>query len=628
MEDIIKKNKLFWQYPVITEKTFYEQNKDNENFIGIPWATILDIGCDINKIIKEIKEKIDTTKTYYTCCQHIYFKKLINIWKFLNIKTVYIPHKVKNENIVNDITFKPCPLYAVNIEDDKKNTEFKNKDILNTKRNILYNFAGGYQENYLTDIRKKIFEMKHPDSTYIKNTGEWHFNKLVYGGKQNIKGDLLVDTDHIKKTQSYNTLLLISRYTLAPSGSGPNSIRFWEALGAGSIPVLLADTLELPEHKLWEKAIVRVNEKDVERLPEILEGIDDVEENERRENCLKIYEHFKDNYKNESKNENIIKANNIEREIIHYCCGTYYRGAVGGVARYDYQISLAFPKYKHFTGPQEKGQLLSFLETCKNPLVITDNHLACDIPNKYEVILVHHGCAMTTATRNPDWGEPWKSLCTNGQNKMLTYRDPNKTTIVSISQACTDDFIKYYGNTYLKFNRIPLLHPSELNETKYKIRWNAQPIILGNWRGIKKGERLLPILKKNIPNFKFQQLNISIDSRGFENFNERKQNIYLNSDIFLQISNSEGNSYATLDALICGLPVVSSNVGLFYKDVPEDCYVKLEWERNGDAKYVEDKLKYAWEHRIELGKKAREWYMKNCRFIDWQKTMRDIVYKV
>ena len=59
---------------------------------------------------------------------------------------------------------------------------------------------------------------------------------------------------------------------------------------------------------------------------------------------------------------------------------------------------------------------------------------------------------------------------------------------------------------------------------------------------------------------------------------KRKQNIYLQSDIFLQISNSEGNSYATLDALICGLPIVSSNVGLFYKDVPEDCFVKLEWD--------------------------------------------------
>ena len=44
--------------------------------------------------------------------------------------------------------------------------------------------------------------------------------------------------------------------------------------------------------------------------------------------------------------------------IVHYCCGSYDHGAHGGVARYDYQISLAFPNYKHFTGPQEKQKML------------------------------------------------------------------------------------------------------------------------------------------------------------------------------------------------------------------------------------------------------------------------------
>ena len=55
---------------------------------------------------------------------------------------------------------------------------------------------------------------------------------------------------------------------------------------------------------------------------------------------------------------------------------------------------------------------------------------------------------------------------------------------------------------------------------------------------------------------------------------------------FYKYPNSEGNSYATLDALICGLPVVASNVGLFYKDVPEDCFVKIEWRKNHDVEYI------------------------------------------
>ena len=42
MDSFIEEEGLFWQYPVITEKTFYEQNKDDPMYVGIPWATILD----------------------------------------------------------------------------------------------------------------------------------------------------------------------------------------------------------------------------------------------------------------------------------------------------------------------------------------------------------------------------------------------------------------------------------------------------------------------------------------------------------------------------------------------------------------------------------------------------------
>lgn len=313
------------------------------------------------------------------------------------------------------------------------------------------------------------------------------------------------------------------------------------------------------------------------------------------------------------------------KTIIHYCCGSYYKGNYGGVARYDYHISLAFPNYKHFTGPKQKNEMLEYLKKVKNPLVITDNHLACDIPNEYNILLVHHGVAQTHAEREPGWCKYWKELCCNGQSKMLFYRNPKSTRIVSISQFCTDEFIKYYGDTYLRFERKPILHTSELDETKYKIIWNKTPIVLGNWQGINKGEPIVNNISKNSKFFKFNKLNCKCDNGNITEYNKRKQQIYLNSDIFLQISTSEGNSYASLDALICGIPVVASDVGLFYKDMPEDCFVKIDWKRNGDEKYIEEKLKYAWENRVELGRKGREWYMKNCRIVDWKKKMQALV---
>ena len=49
---------LFWQYPVITEKTFYLQNKNNKSYLGVPWATILDKNMDFNIIdYKILKDK-------------------------------------------------------------------------------------------------------------------------------------------------------------------------------------------------------------------------------------------------------------------------------------------------------------------------------------------------------------------------------------------------------------------------------------------------------------------------------------------------------------------------------------------------------------------------------------------
>ena len=319
---------------------------------------------------------------------------------------------------------------------------------------------------------------------------------------------------------------------------------------------------------------------------------------------------------------------NSNKIVIHYCCGHFLQ-TTGGVSRYDYHIFCAFPNRIFFQGPNQKALLWNFLKqnekNRENIVVITDNHLSCDIPNQFKTLLVHHGVAKTTALRNPDWEEPWKSLCCKGQDIMLKYRDPMTTKIISISQACTDDFIKYYGDSYTKFNRITILHSSEFDETRYKKSWNKVPVVLGNWIHVKKGKKILPYLKQNIPNYTFRQLSVNINQNGYQDFVKRKQNIYLESDIFLQISNSEGNSFATLDALICGIPIVASNVGLFYKDVPEDCFVKIEWERNNDLEYIENRIKYAWKNRDILSRKCREWYLQNCSYIKWKKQITNII---
>lgn len=296
------KNFIFWQYPVITEKTFNQQNEQFSNFVGFPWATVIDKGYNLSDIHYLLRPQIDKKLQNYTCCQHIHFRRLIPLFRSLDITRVYTPHKIVDEDVIEDIKIKPCPLYAVNIEDPDRNSKFKQVDILKHPRDILYSFIGAYMNHYISDIRKKIFEMQHDDNCVIENTGIWHFEKQVYSDKQNAKGDTLSADQSVER---YNDLLLNSRYSLCPSGAGPNSIRFWESLGAGSIPVLLADTLDLPRHKLWEQAILILNEAEINNLTNVLNNIEPQKELQMRANCVKLYDHFKNNFIN---NKNVLQS--------------------------------------------------------------------------------------------------------------------------------------------------------------------------------------------------------------------------------------------------------------------------------------------------------------------------------
>ena len=306
MSDSIPVN-MFWQYPVITEQTFFDQNKDNDNYIGFPWATLHDSFCTtigrdsaFNMAYQLIHPQIKPGQISYTCCQHISFRKFIPLWERLNIRVVYASHKQLGENKIGNVVFKPCPLFAVNIESRVKNKVFLDVDFMNCERKYLYSFMGGYQpRDYMSFIRSDIYKIKHPDNTFIKNTGIWHFNDVVFHEKQSADGELNMTDKHINNTDTYNRVLLDSRYSLCPSGSGPNSIRLWESLAIGSIPILLSDHLELPKHQLWSKAILRVRESDVNKLSQILDKISKDQEIEMRKNCLKIYTDLKDNYNNE-----------------------------------------------------------------------------------------------------------------------------------------------------------------------------------------------------------------------------------------------------------------------------------------------------------------------------------------
>jgi len=634
---------LFWQYPVITEKVFSLQNTDNESYVAMPWATIIDKRIDLNKIKAALQLKTERNRFNITCCQHIYFKKLIPFFKEIGINVLYTPHKVLDEDVIDGIIIKPCPLYAVNVEDERKNDCFKNINYMNRERRILYSFQGAYQEIYISKIRLEILKLQSgsgmglkikPEDVYVKNIGEWHFNNTVYSDAQSEAGEVDTSKLHERNTTDYNHLLIDSTFSLCPSGSGPNSIRFWEALATGSIPILLSDKLDLPYHPMWNRAIVRIPESQVKYLDTYLRNMSKNEVSNRRKMCLDIYGYFKDNFIN-SQYDGEFSTSNTTTQLVHYCCGSYDIGDYGGVARYDYHLKKVYKHRRFFKGPAQKNCMLQYSEKLRSlgrsMVIITDNHLACDIPNHFKVFIVHHGCARKTAQLNPDWDLYWRDLCVKGQDNMLEVRDPNSTEIISISREVKEDFRSFYGTRYSKFNNHLIHHTSDFDEDRFKIySTSCAPKliqVLGNFGG-KKGD--INVLKQSVifkASHSFNQLDIKgHDYSDVVAYNKAKQDIYLSHDIFLQISNSEGFSYAALDAAICGMVVVSTPVG-FFSEVPDDCYVKIDINKRYDVGYLENKLAIAWINNAVLSKNLKNWYQKNCTFSDWENKMKFLINK-
>ena len=454
-DDIVSRFKMFWQYPVITEKTFYEQNKNNNNCLSFPWATVIDKNYRNDVIYNILKKYIHPGRQYYTCCQHISFRNLIPLFKSLGIQTVYTPHKMIGENVLSDIQLRPCPLYAVNVEDPHRNTTFKNVELLNVERKLLYSFQGAYIPRiYLTDIREKIFNMKHPDKCFVHNTGQWHFERIVYNKLQN-KDYMLNENDSDKeRTEKYNRLLLESRYSLCPSGSGPNSIRFWESLACGSIPVLLSDGLELPSHELWDESIVRVSERELHTLPMLLSNIDIEKENRMRENCIKLYEYYTTNYANR-KSKNMIVFGN--------CHGARYMD----IFKRDTNINNLF-NINYIVSYQQLDNFSNFKDEFSDADVLIINNIKNydNYTLKNLKLILKSSCVIVVipfVRFDGYWlPEPYKRLNYVSENAVSFFPSIERETISDYLISCDDKerILQHFNNALVKLKQID--HESDI----------------------------------------------------------------------------------------------------------------------------------------------------------------------
>ncbi|KAF0093192.1 MAG: exostosin [Puniceicoccaceae bacterium 5H] len=74
----------------------------------------------------------------------------------------------------------------------------------------------------------------------------------------------------VERRRWYLEQLERSRFVLCPRGAAPSSIRLFETLRAGRVPVILSNAWAPPPFIRWQACAVRVPERLVGRLPEVL----------------------------------------------------------------------------------------------------------------------------------------------------------------------------------------------------------------------------------------------------------------------------------------------------------------------------------------------------------------------
>ena len=188
----------------------------------------------------------------------------------------------------------PWRLYAVNVEDPGRRQGLRiGADPAD--RRWLASFMGAHMPHYLDDSRLRLQALAGEPDCRIELTGDrWHFDGIVYGHQ--VRNEPLdAHAGGANEVDRYNALLGDSVFALCPCGAGPNTLRLWEALAAGSVPVLIGHEPVLPrggslEPIDWDRIVLRHDLHRVAELPARLRGISTDERRERQRLGMAAFE--------------------------------------------------------------------------------------------------------------------------------------------------------------------------------------------------------------------------------------------------------------------------------------------------------------------------------------------------
>jgi Exostosin family len=126
---------------------------------------------------------------------------------------------------------------------------------MKSEKRYLFTFQGGST----SIVRKRIYNLKfNRTDVLIENTSAyWHWDNSQPG--------------RLERQRRFAETLAASHFALCPRGAGVGSSRFFEVMAAGVAPVLLSDYYALTPGPSWDTFLIQVRERDIAKLPEILE---------------------------------------------------------------------------------------------------------------------------------------------------------------------------------------------------------------------------------------------------------------------------------------------------------------------------------------------------------------------
>lgn len=173
-----------------------------------------DSGNNLSHVQNEIYKITDKNRRsdLVFICGHI----IVNMLDFGDNKVLtYHGSKYNNHTIT-------VPMPAFNYADNPKAF---------SDRKTKASFAGSFDTHW---TRRHVWHsLRNSKDCFIKDTGHWHY----YKDKKS----------QVSEFTNFKDLLSNSAITLAPRGTGPCTIRLWEAIESQSIPLIISDEYKDPQ---------------------------------------------------------------------------------------------------------------------------------------------------------------------------------------------------------------------------------------------------------------------------------------------------------------------------------------------------------------------------------------------